>query len=381
MGVIFCVMEALTFITQIKENELVKQYYKIVILALIAIVVSIISISAISFKYLSFDFTSIFFSTLVVSSIYLCIGLGLTLTYKLLNFANFAHAEYMVIGAYTTLLVEQLSIDFLDGAQWHNLIFALSLSFLAGGGIALVGDLLIFAPLRKKQASTETLMVASLGWALFLRYGIGFYFGALARRLEWDELFSPLKIPTVIIGSLAPDTISTFYLAIGKLSTIVIASISVTTLFLVFKYTKFGKSLRASADNRDLAESSGINTESSIRKTWFIGGGLAGFAGVFFGIAKFPIEPQIGFFYLLPAFAVVILGGIGSFRGAIISSLILGFTYTISFSYLTFMERWGRDFLIPFWHRSGLSAFSTIIPYFVLILVIFFRPKGIFGED
>lgn len=353
--------------------------------------ISVVVAALLFFGWTAFGFHKYFYimntsssllSGLFLASIYLSFAIGLNLTYKLLGFANFAHAEYFVVGAYVGV---GWSYTFeSQGLQGHDYVYVVLLAFLASGIVAVIGDLLIFKPLRNRNATAETLMITSIGWGILIRNIISIFFGG-------DSLYFRLpqqkgSMPTIWLGRRNGHGYLHYFTNIKYNYDKYVTFAIYTTIFFIglliifMEYTKLGKALRATSDNRDLAESSGINTELMILITWFIGGGLAGVAGAIF-VAKTPVIPYSGFLYLLPAFAVVVLGGIGSIRGSIVAALIIGFTEDLSKMYLSGQEKINAAYFHFKLQRTGLFAYSIVFPFIILILVIFLKPTGIYGEE
>ncbi|NDB29038.1 branched-chain amino acid ABC transporter permease, partial [archaeon] len=168
-----------------------------------------------------------------------------------------------------------------------------------------------------------------------------------------------------------------FALRYEILLALTVSLVMVGGLFLFLEKTKLGKALRSTADNKDLAEISGIDTLRMIRITWFIGGGLAGVSGIIFA-STLPVIPFSGFLFLLPAFAVIVLGGVGSLKGSVYAAMIIAFTQVLSNSYLTSIERILLD--TPY-ERTALVSYNTITPFIILIFVILFKPQGLYGDE
>ncbi len=338
---------------------------------------------------ITFNFSSIVFSTLFWGSLYLAIGLGLTFTYKLLKFPNFAHGEYLVIGGYTAIFIQTVEPFRSVSTRGPDNQIDLTL-FLAGillGTItaafaAIVIDALVFRPLRKKGATSQTLMISSLGVALFVRGLIFIRFGGGATRFipEQDLGNAGFDIPTIRLRlklgtsfglEVPPARTATsllFNIQILKLTLILLVSGLVLALMLFLKYTKQGKAIRAVSDNPDLAAASGINVERVYQYSWIIGGGLAGAAGAVLS-AAISFTPETGFIYLLPAFAVIVLGSIGSVGGAVIAALIIGFARAIS-------EPITSGLGDPL-NRPAMSAYRDIVPFLFLIVILLFYSEGI----
>ncbi|MFV2014966.1 MAG: branched-chain amino acid ABC transporter permease, partial [Candidatus Heimdallarchaeota archaeon] len=168
-----------------------------------------------------------------------------------------------------------------------------------------------------------------------------------------------------------------FFVSYEMIFAVFVILFVIIALFYFLEKTKTGTALRATSNNIDLAESSGINTEKMIKLTWFIGGGLAGVAGIIF-VLRLPMIPAQGFLFLLPAFAVVVLGGVGSLKGSVLASLIIAFTQVISKSYLIGIEKILED---KNNFRGLVSSYDIILPFVILIGVILVRPYGLYGDE
>jgi len=285
------------------------------------------------------NWAQVLFNSCITGSLYLISAVALTLGYGLSRFPNFAHAEFMTLGAYLGYFVaEQLSWPFPV-----TFIVAMISSGLAGF-LSFRG---IFQPLARRGASLIHLMVASLALGFIVRHSIGEIWG-------WAPLFFNVIWPSFEVG---PVRISALWLWL-----ILAAVVTAVTLHLILVKTKIGKAIRATSSNTVLALSSGINTTQVLLITWFISGGLAGVAGLF-RAADTRLSPLLGWDILLPAVAVTILGGIGSFYGAIAAAFIIGLAENI-----------GVVFLV----QMGLSTeYRLAIPFVILILVLLLRPQGI----
>ncbi|KXB06959.1 branched-chain amino acid ABC transporter permease [candidate division MSBL1 archaeon SCGC-AAA382C18] len=278
-----------------------------------------------------------FFNGVVIGSILSLGAVGLTTVYRILGFPNFAHGDFLTFGAYMVLF---LNVD-------HGLPFVLSMVGAIPIGIALVFVLekALWKPLREKDAGNISMLIASIGLALFLRHLILFIFGSSPDNYSL----------TIYKGfSFAGITFTTDDLII-----IAVAFSLMVLVYLLLNKTKLGKAMRALADNENLAKISGINVDRVILGTWIIGMSLAAIAGCFYGIST-TVRPTMGWTLLLPMFAAVILGGIGNPYGAMIGGLIVGISQEVSAVF------------IPSEYKAALS--------FVLIIVLLlWRPKGLMG--
>ncbi len=288
------------------------------------------------------DFTQLIINSAVTGSIYVLIAIGLTMIYRVLKFANFSHAELVTFGAYTAYVVN-VSLEM-------NLFYGLVSAFLLTGMLGIATDRLVFKKLRNNGSDVISMMIASIGIGLVVRQSIQEAWGS---QIRWYEL----KTTTYeVLGG-----------SITEMQVYIIASSIALILLLHFLFTKtmLGKAMRGVSDNPQLAMASGIDTEKILLWVWFIGGGLAGIGGVFRG-ADTRLVPLLGWEVIVEAFAVVILGGIGSFYGAIIAAYILGFA-----------ENFGVALLLGL---SISTGYRPAIAFAILILVLILRPTGIKKE-
>ena len=275
---------------------------------------------------------------LSTGSIYALGAVGLTLVYGILKLVNFAHGDFLTFGAYMAFVVN---------VSWGApLIFAV---FFAMAMTAILGVALeraMWRPMRQRGAGMLQLLLMSIGLALVIRYVIQFAWGTELRQLDVN------RVATVDFLGIGTGRI--FF------ATIVVGLTVLMGTGLMLRYTLLGKRMRALADNLDLAETSGINTSRVILLTWIFAGAFAGLAGVMAG-ATTQVQPELGFEFLLPIFAVVVLGGIGNAFGALTAGVVLG--VVIEWSTLLVESRW-----------------KLAIGFVILILVLIIRPQGIFGK-
>jgi len=287
------------------------------------------------------NFAQIIINTLILGSLYSLIALGLTLTYRILKFANFAHAELITLGAYMAYSLN---------AAGMNFYLSLVLAFIASGALGIAGEKLVFRPLRNKGADAIALMISSIGLGLIVRHLL-------------QEIYSA-QIKSFKLGF---ETFEIFGARITMLQVAaIITSIAMIIIFhFIFTRTRLGKAMLATSDNPSLAMGSGIPTDRVILAMWFLGGGAAGVGGAF-RAADTRLIPTLGWEILLPIFAVVLLGGIGSFYGAIIAAYLIALAENLAVVLLS-------DF--------GLSTgYRAAVAFVVLILVLVLRPQGILGK-
>ena len=279
---------------------------------------------------------------LVLGSIYALGAIGVTLTFGILRFANFAHGETMTLGAYFTLTLTALT-------GLHPLLFlpvAMALTALAVLGM----DRLFFRPLR--HGSTIILVIASFGLMLMVRSLVQIVWGA-----KLQSFSKGIDLPWVLF-----DTLRIF----PKHVVIVCAALALMlTVHLLLGRTRAGKAMRAMADSPDLARLTGIDTERVIRTTWIVGAGLAAAAGVFLAYDTH-VHTNMGFRMLLPIFAAALLGGIGRPYGAMAGGLVIGMAEELS------TYPWiGTEPLLPPGYKAGVA-------FAIMVVILIWRPSGLF---
>lgn len=296
---------------------------------------------------------------LIVGSIIALGAVGLTLTYAILRFANFAQGEFMTWGAYLASSALALLLA-MTGAGvmaplgpfsfgWQLLVAMLAAAALTAA-LALAVDWLLFRRLRQGQAIT--LVIASFGAALALRNLVQFLYGTLPEYYTREIQIAVRLLPREVLGGLrvTPD----------QMLVIALTVVLMVGLHLLLTRTTLGRAMRATAMNPALARIAGVDVAGVIRATWVIGAGLAAIAGVFAGLTG-QIRPLLGFDLLLPLFAAAILGGIGSIRGAVAGGYIVGLAESFSVP------------LVGAEYRAA-TAFA------VLIAILLLRPAGLSGE-
>ncbi len=276
-------------------------------------------------------------------------AIGLTLTYNILRFANFAHGEFLTFGAYFALVFASL----FTGAQtigpltfgW-NFLAAIVIAGVLTAGLALLLDWLLYRQLRKSDIAV-TLVIASFGASLMLRNVVIFVWGS-----------QPEYYTRTI--AIAQEILPGVRLTANEIFVVALTAVLMVVLHLFLTRTKLGKAMRAVSDNPALARVTGINVQGVIRWTWVVGGSLAAVAGVLFGLTV-QIAPEMGFNLILPMFAAAILGGIGSIYGAVLGGLVIGLAESMS---------------VPF---IG-AAYKPAVGFALMFLILLVYPKGILGD-
>lgn len=272
---------------------------------------------------------------IAVGSILALAAIGLTLTYGILKLSNFAHGDFMTLGAYFTWLANIGGLNI-----WLAMILGAVGTIIA----MLLAEYWLWKPMRDRRASDTTLIIISIGLALFIRNGILLFYGGS------NQLYQLPVVPALEVGNLR--------IAYYRIIVVASAIAVIIALHLILQNTKIGKAMRAVADNIELARVSGINVERVVLWTWVITGTLTAFAGGMYGLIAV-VRPNMGWFLILPMFASVILGGIGNPYGAIAGAFIIGIAQELSVPLL------GSEY------KLGVALAITI----VILLV---RPQGIF---
>src|SRR5437588_11163631 len=276
----------------------------------------------------------------VVSGSYFALGaVGLTLVYGVLRLVNFAHGDFLTFGAYMAFVI--------NVTVGLPLIVAVLFAIATTGAVGVGLELFMWRPMRAKGAGMLPLLLMSIGLAFVIRNGIQMVAGTGERNLRVN----------------VTSTITFVGLRIGRTELIVVitAVIVLTLVGLMLRYTRLGKQMRALADNFELAEVTGIDTNRIVVATWLLAGGLAGLAGVLYAAAVGTFTPDLGFLLLLSLFAAVILGGIGDAYGALAGGFLLG--------------------LIQEWSTLVIDArWKVAVGFAALIITLVLRPQGIFGR-
>jgi len=285
------------------------------------------------------NWAQVLFNSAITGSLYLLGAVGLTLTYGLSSFPNFAHAEFITLGAF---------LGYTIGTQLGlGLPIALVVTFFTAGLVGLLCYRGIFQPLAKRGATIIHLMVASIALSFILRYSMGAIW-------SWKPYYFASSWAAFDVGPLRVTGLWLWLIAIAVGLAIV--------MHLGLVKTRMGKAIRATSSNPDLALASGININKVILVTWFVGAGLAAVAGIFRG-ADTQIWPLTGWDIILPIFAVTILGGIGNFYGAIAAAFIIGLA-----------ENFGVVGLMAL----GLStSYRLGISFVILIITLIVKPQGL----
>ena len=266
-------------------------------------------------------------------------AVGLTLTYGILRLSNFAHGDYMTLGAFIAWMLNVSKIPVLS-----NIWISMLIGIVATVGVALLAEAVLWQRMRRVRATSTTLIIISIGLALFLRNGILLIWGGEAKLYnlpisEAIDLFGvKIKFYNLVVFGLA--------------------IVAISGLHFLLQNTKIGKAMRAVADDIDLARVTGIDVEQVVLWTWIISASLTGLGGQMYGLVT-SVRPDMGWFLIMPMFAAVTLGGIGNPYGAIAGAFIIGIAQEVS---------------VPI---VG-SQYKLAVALILMVLTLLFRPQGLF---
>lgn len=266
-------------------------------------------------------------------------ALGLSLVFGTMGLVNFSHGELVTLGA--------VFCYFFNIVVGVPVLLAGVVAVLLGGLFGWAQERWFWGWLRRRSTGLIAMMIISIGVALMLRFGVLYFIGASAQRLDEYVVQDTFQIGPV---AFVPKTLIADAVMVAVLVTVGLALI----------YTRWGKATRAVADNPALAAASGINVDRVIRMVWTLGGALAGLSGVVFAIDQ-GVRWQMGLRALLLIFAAVILGGLGTAFGAMVGALIVGVFLQLS------------TLVIP----NEMKYIGALV---ILIVVLLVRPQGILGR-
>jgi len=284
------------------------------------------------------SFTTPLLTGTSTGAILLVAALGLALTFGQMGVINMAHGEFLMAGAYSAYLTQQVVSN-----TSLSLIVAIPVAFAVAG---LLGLLLEAGVIRWMYHRPLDTLLVTVGVSMVLQQLAKDLFGA-----QGDSVFTPGWLD----GHL---TVYGYNWPYVRMFTIVLALASLTALAALLKFTSFGRQIRATVQNRDLAETVGVATRGVDRITFFVGSGLAGLGGVAVALSG-GTNPGLGATYIIPAFLVVVAGGLGQLRGTVIAAFVVG----IVMAYLT---RWFS------------ASMAQVLIFGLVVVFLQLRPQGLF---
>ncbi|HEY5456121.1 MAG TPA: branched-chain amino acid ABC transporter permease [Acidothermaceae bacterium] len=277
---------------------------------------------------------------LVTASVLAVAAVGLSLQFGITNYINFAYGDYMALGAY-------LSWEMNAGLLHWNIWLAMICGSLAMGVIAVLVNKLVLAPFARRFEKLFYILIVTFGLSLIILSILNSVWGA--------------EVKHYTLKNQKPLHIGPFLLTIDQLIVAAVGLVLMVAIHLLLTRTPLGKSMRAMSDNTTLAMTSGIDTRRITTITWFLTGMLAGLAGTVLGITSASITPSFGETFLFVIFAAVIVGGVGSVYGAIAGAVIIGMATEVSAVFIN-------------------ASYKLDTAFAILILVLLFRPSGLFAR-
>jgi branched-chain amino acid transport system permease protein len=280
-------------------------------------------------------------NALSLGSVYALFALGFTLIFGVLGVINLSHGAVFMLGAYAALqAVLKLHLPL-----WAALIVAL----LFSGVIGMLIDVMVLRPLRRRNAPHLIPMIATIGIGIFFNSAVQGLFSADNQRFPSDLL---------------PDQQLYFWgvqVSVLEIAIIVLSFVLMGALFFVMNRTQIGRALRAIAESPKAAALLGVNVEGLFLLTSFTAAALGGVAGVLIALYSNAVFPLMGQPILHKGIAVIILGGMGDIRGALVGAMFLGFAEVLSVAYIG-------------------STMRDAVGFGLLFLVLLLRPQGLFGK-
>lgn len=292
-------------------------------------------------------FFELFLGGLTRGSIYALIALGYTMVYGIIELINFAHGEIYMIGAFTALIVSSV-LAFAGMSGLSVLFLAASVAIIYSAAYGFTVEKIAYKPLR--QAPRLSPLISAIGMSIFLQNYV-----MLAQTS--DFLPFPNLLPELTF-------LERYGLKIGSSEFIILVTtaVSMVLLMLLIKFTKMGKAMRATAQDRNMAMLVGVDVNRTISYTFIIGSVLAAIGGVLIASHIGRINFYIGFIAGIKAFTAAVLGGIGSIPGAVLGAFILGWTESFATGYVS-------------------SDYEDVFAFVLLVLILIVRPSGLLGRS
>ncbi|MHB8828147.1 MAG: ABC transporter permease subunit [Syntrophales bacterium] len=280
-------------------------------------------------------------------SIYALIALGYTMVYGIIELINFAHGEIYMIGAFTALIVASI-LTMAGMTGFSVLLLAAVVAVIYSAAYGFTVEKIAYKPLR--QAPRLSPLISAIGMSIFLQNYV------LIAQTS-DFLPFPSLIPEL-------PFLEPYSHIIGPAEFFIVATTALVTIILTLfiKFTKIGKAMRATAQDRNMAMLTGVNVNKVISNTFIIGSALAAVGGVLIASHIGRINFYIGFIAGIKAFTAAVLGGIGSIPGAVLGGLVLGWTESFATGYVS-------------------SDYEDVFAFLLLVLILIFRPAGLLGRS
>ena len=274
---------------------------------------------------------------LITAAVLAVASVAFTLQFAVTDVLNLAFASIMTVGAFVAYWINQAGVS-----VWLGLIVAMA----ACSALSVLLNLVVYSPFQRRGSSPITIVIVSLGMALIIEFGVQAIVGGV------NVSYTMGQGTTYDAGGL---TLTTVQLAIMAISVVVMVAVHV-----LLRYTKLGKTMRATAANRSLARNCGIRTSRVITTTWALTGALAGLAGTVFAIDIGSFGPTSTDLFVVLILAAVFLGGPGNAYGAMLGALLIGLSTDVSAAYIQ-------------------PDYKYVVAFVVLLLMLGVRPTGLLG--
>ena len=295
------------------------------------------------------EWIQLFIDGMTIGGVYAVIALGYTLVYGVLRMINFAHGELFMMGAFTgyyTLTAFEHHSSLNDSAPILTILVAILLGTIVAVALAVLLERIAYRPLRRAPRLAP--LISAIGVSIFLR-------NVMLRVIEAQGKVYPKVFPrtSVQVGEIRVLYVQIFLLALSVLVLV--------ALYVFIQRTRVGMAIRAVAEDRDTAALMGINVDRTIVMTFVVGAALAGAAGVVYGLYVTTVTSSMGFIPGIKAFTAAVLGGVGSVPGAMAGGYFLGISESLSTKFIG-------------------AQYKDVVAFVLLVLVLIFRPWGIFGK-
>jgi branched-chain amino acid transport system permease protein len=272
---------------------------------------------------------------IVMGSYYILIAIGLSIIYGVLSIPHFAHGSVVMLGGYFAfVLIRNFGANF---------VVAILISMVITAAVGIVIERLSYRPVR--NAPPINAFIIALGLGMFIDNTVTAVFGA-------NQII--LRNPFTAVVTVGP-----IHVAVLRIFMVVTCAVLVAALVVFMKYTRLGKAVRATSQNREASLMVGVNTDIVTAIVFGLGSAYGAVAGSLIG-ALFAVYPSMSSFLIQKGFAVLILGGLGSVPGAVVGGLVIGLT-----------ENLGSMFIS--------SEYKDVFAFVIMIVILMFKPKGLFG--
>ena len=292
-------------------------------------------------------FTELFFSGLTRGSIYALIALGYTMVYGIIGLINFAHGEIYMIGAFTSFVVA--TVLSIYGFPLLSIVLLAGLAAAVwSASYGYTVEKIAYRPLR--HAPRLSALISAIGMSIFLQNYV-----LLAQSSEFQPF--PELIPDF-------DFMEPFAHVVGSSDLVILLTTALVMVGLTMpiKFSRIGKAMRATSQDRTMAMLVGIDVNKVISVTFIIGSALAAIGGMLIASHIGQINFFIGFIAGIKAFTAAVLGGIGSIPGAVLGGFVLGLTESFATGYVS-------------------SDYEDVFAFSLLVLILIFKPAGLLGRE